>query len=111
MKKLLKITLISLIAFSLNACEITRENGGFRIRKDQRSPGVIASDALITSTINARYVKDRTVSVIDIDIDTYEGNVTLTGNVKSRRAQSHAIGIARSTKGVKSVNPNLIIVD
>ncbi|MCE3232638.1 MAG: periplasmic protein [Rickettsiaceae bacterium] len=78
--------------------------GGYYAAKDTRDVRTIASDATITAEINAKYVRDDLVSVVNIDVDTRNGEVMLIGSVNSEAAKSRAIGIAEATKGVVSVN-------
>lgn len=85
--------------------------GGYYVGQDERSAGEISRDATITSTINTRYVRDRDVSAMDINVDTYRGVVTLYGSVASQRAADRAVEIARGVKGVKQVNSKLTVVD
>jgi hyperosmotically inducible protein len=84
--------------------------GGYYVGKDQRSTGRIVDDATITSSINAKYVKDRQISAVDINVDTYNGVVTLHGNVPSQRTADRAVALARATKGVKKVISRLVVV-
>jgi len=84
--------------------------GGYQLGKDEREPGVVASDSAITTKIKSKYVADSVVSVFNIGVRTYEGTVTLTGNVGSFGARSQAETLARETKGVKTVN-NLIVIE
>ena len=85
--------------------------GGYYVGQDERSAGEISRDATITSTINTRYVRDREVSAMDINVDTYRGVVTLYGTVASHRARDRAVEIARGVKGVRQVNSKLSVVD
>ncbi|WP_297527316.1 BON domain-containing protein [Thiohalobacter sp.] len=84
--------------------------GGYYVGKDERTVGEIADDATITSTINARYVKDPEVPALDINVDTYRGVVTLYGSVGSQRVASRAVAIAGSVKGVRRVISKLTVV-
>lgn len=84
--------------------------GGYQLGKDEREPSVVASDSAITTMIKGQYVADTTVSVFNISVRTYEGSVTLTGNVGSYVARDQAGRIAKGTKGVKSVT-NKVVVD
>ena len=61
-------------------------------------------DALITSKINAAFLKDKEVSTVDIIVHTNEkGVVTLSGSAKSKAEANKAVKIARTTKGVTKV--------
>ena len=84
--------------------------GGYHVGKDERDPGVVASDSAITTSIKGKYAADAVVSVFAIGVRTWEGTVTLTGAVGSFRARDTAGDIASNTKGVKAVN-NLIEVE
>ena len=84
--------------------------GGYQLGKDEREPGVVASDSAITTKIKGKYVADSVVSVFNIGVRTYEGTVTLTGTVGSIKARNQAESLARDTKGVRTVN-NLIVIE
>jgi osmotically-inducible protein OsmY len=49
------------------------------------------------------------VQADDIDVDTKEGNVTLTGVVSNRQEVQRAIQIAQSVEDVRRVESNLRI--
>ena len=79
------------------------ETGGNTAGQDQRNTGKTTNDAMITSTINTKYVNDKLISAFDIHINTYQGVVTLSGTVTSQAAASRAVALARSTKHVRQV--------
>ena len=83
---------------------------GYELGKDDRSLGTKVDDASITSGVKVKLVKDSEVDAIDINVDTYEGVVTLHGNVPSRSTERRAIQLARSVKGVEDVRSKLVIV-
>lgn len=85
--------------------------GGYYVGKDERSVGQIADDAAITASINGALIQDKSVSAIDINVDTYVGVVTLYGTVKSKKAEQRAIEIARSTRNVRKVNSKLQVAN
>lgn len=64
-------------------------------------------DSVITSDIKAKIVKDPDLKTLAINVATYQGNVTLSGQVPDMAAQQRLIQLARDTKGVKSVRTNL----
>lgn len=82
---------------------------GYYVGKDSRSAGRIADDAAITASVKARLAKDNLTSVIDIDVDTYNGVVTLYGKVPSERALDRAVAVARHTRGVRRVVSKLAV--
>lgn len=74
-----------------------------------KSTGEVVDDAVITTKVKSALLADPDVSGLAIDVDTYKGQVTLTGNVKSGAQVTRAEDIARKTKGVVSVKNNLQI--
>lgn len=67
----------------------------------------VTGDAGITSAVKAKLLADTTVSGLRIDVDTENGVVTLTGNVKSKAEADRAVMLARNTDGVTRVVSNL----
>src|SRR5687768_4641438 len=68
------------------------------------------SDATITSAIKMKFAADKTVEALAINVDTSNGNVTLTGTVKSKAEADQAVVLAKSVEGVKNVTPQLKIL-
>jgi hyperosmotically inducible periplasmic protein len=66
-------------------------------------------DATITSAIKMKFAKDETVKAFDINVDTKNGNVTLTGQVGSETEASRAVMLARGVEGVRNVTSNLTV--
>jgi hyperosmotically inducible protein len=66
-------------------------------------------DATITAKVNASLAADKDLSAIKIDVDTQNGVVTLSGPAPSATARERASEIARSVKGVNSVNNQLTV--
>jgi hyperosmotically inducible protein len=69
--------------------------------------GEAVDDASTTAKVKLALAKDDQVAAYRIDVDTNNGVVTLTGNVKSRAEANRAIQVAESIKGVKRVNSDL----
>ena len=67
------------------------------------------SDAAITASIKADYLKDPDLSVFKIDVDTKANVVTLHGTVETVAAHEAALRIAKGTDGVKQVVDNLTV--
>lgn len=72
--------------------------------------GAMMGDAGITTAIKTKMLADDTVSGLKIDVDTKDGVVTLTGDVKSAAEKRRAVEIAKATDHVKSVKDQLKIV-
>jgi hypothetical protein len=65
------------------------------------------TDAGITADVKTSLASDESVSAFDVDVDTREGVVTLTGTVPSMMAKDRAVEIARTSDGVRDVIDNL----
>jgi hyperosmotically inducible periplasmic protein len=62
-----------------------------------------ANDATITGTIKTKLMADGRVHASDINVDTTNGVVTLTGNLDSQTAKDAALQLAHETNGVTKV--------
>jgi hyperosmotically inducible protein len=83
--------------------------GGYMVGKDKRSVGTQLDDAAIVTKIKSKLVADEDIKALKINVDCYEGQVTLKGTVKNGAQMGKAAEIARSVDGVKSVQNNLKI--
>lgn len=69
----------------------------------------VLDDAGVTTRVKARLVADPEVNAFHIDVDTIDGQVTLSGKVATEYQRREAGELASRTDGVKTVN-NLIQV-
>jgi hyperosmotically inducible protein len=69
-----------------------------------RSAGGVVDDAAITSKVKANLFRDDRLSGFAIDVDTFKGDVTLTGGVNSEADKQRATELARNVEGVRKVN-------
>ena len=108
------LTILSIVMLISSSCAVALLGGagatGYYVGKDKRTVGVIAEDARITAEINTKYMNDDLVDTVDVDVDTYEGVVTLWGNLPSQAAIDRAVALAQSVKGVHSVISKLKII-
>jgi len=81
----------------------TLEKAGEKIRE------ATSSDAAITTSIKADYLKDPDLSVLKIDVDTQDGVVTLNGLAKNAAAKDRAAKLASGIKGVREVRNHLAV--
>jgi osmotically-inducible protein OsmY len=65
------------------------------------------TDAGITTAVKSRLAADNTVKAYEIDVDTANGVVTLSGTVDRPVAKQQAVVIARQTDGVTDVVDNI----
>jgi hyperosmotically inducible protein len=61
------------------------------------------TDAGITTNVKTKLAADDTVKAYQVDVDTRNGVVTLSGDVETTAAKEQAIRIARGTGGVRDV--------
>lgn len=61
------------------------------------------TDAGITTNVKTKFAADETVKAYQVDVDTRNGVVTLSGAVETSTAKEQAIRIARETNGVRDV--------
>ena len=83
--------------------------GGYYVGKDKRKFSTIMDDAAITTSINSKLLAAKGVSTFDIDVDTYNGVVTLSGHVPSRKIKYKVIKLSKKVAGVKKVISKLKI--
>jgi len=61
------------------------------------------SDGSLTTKIKAKMALDDTVKALNLDVDTANGVVTLSGKVRSKAERDRALALARETDGVRQV--------
>jgi hyperosmotically inducible protein len=81
--------------------------GGYIIASDERTMGQQVGDGVITTKVKSRLIADSMVKGFKIDVDTLEGEVTLTGIVGTDEEAERAIELARGVKGVVKVKNNI----
>lgn len=64
-------------------------------------------DARITAAVKSRLTAHPDINPFEIDVDTVDGVVTLTGEVESEEDREDALEVARETQGVREVVDNL----
>jgi hyperosmotically inducible protein len=69
-----------------------------------------AADGWITTKVKSEFAANKGVHATDISVSTTEGKVTLTGTVASAHEKAKATKLARSVKGVKSVDASGLTV-
>ncbi len=73
------------------------------VRTRAKQAGAELSDARIVTVLKAKYVLDRDLSALDINVEAYRGQVTLDGTVANVSLIGHAIALALDTDGVTDV--------
>jgi osmotically-inducible protein OsmY len=75
----------------------------------RESSGEYVDDSLITTKVKAAILDDPSLKVLQINVETFKGEVQLSGFVDSAQSVKKAGEVARGVKGVKSVKNNLIV--
>ena len=68
-----------------------------------RTAGQVVDDATITTKVKTKLLKDSIMSGFAISVQTFEGEVTLTGAVTSQEIKQRATVLAKSVDGVRKV--------
>jgi hypothetical protein len=61
------------------------------------------TDAGITTAVKTKLAADDTVKAYQVDVDTQNHVVTLSGDVETETQKAHAVQLARETDGVRDV--------
>jgi osmotically-inducible protein OsmY len=77
-------------------------------RTDKDDPGAV-EEAATTSKIKAEMVRNKTLSAFDIEVDTQDNTVLLSGKVKTAAEKAEAERVAHSVQGVSTVKNNITI--
>ena len=89
------------------------EDAGKKVGKETekvaKETGANITDASITTEVKTKFLADTKVPGLDINVDTKDHVVTLTGTVKDAAAKAEAIRLAKNTTGVHSVVDKLTI--
>ena len=75
----------------------------------KESTGEYVDDSTITTKVKSAILGDSALKVFQINVETFKGEVQLSGFVDSAQAVKRAGEVARSVGGVKSVKNNLIV--
>jgi osmotically-inducible protein OsmY len=74
-----------------------------------RSTGTYIDDKTITTQVTAKLAADPATKATQIQVETYDGVVQLSGFVDTKESIPKAEEIAKSVEGVKKVKNNLIL--
>lgn len=84
--------------FSVVACSSTEQH---------KSAGEHVDDAVITTKVRAAILKDPTLKLTEINVETFKGVVQLSGFVNSQSDIGTAIKLTHEVGGVKSVKNDM----
>jgi hyperosmotically inducible protein len=71
--------------------------------------GQVSTDMAITAKVNAALAVDDQLKATQINVDTREGQVTLTGQAPDAQSRERATTLVSAVDGVKQVNNQLVV--
>jgi osmotically-inducible protein OsmY len=74
---------------------------------NRESAGEYVDDAVITTKVKAAFAADPTVKATEINVETFKGDVQLSGFVAQPGDAQRAVEVARGVKGVTSVKNDI----
>jgi hyperosmotically inducible protein len=86
---------------------VTAVRNNLTVKSGGRDAGTVVDDSAITTKVKAALAGDPRTKAHQVNVETREGNVQLTGFVDSSEAKSTAEELARSVDNVKSVDNEL----
>ena len=82
---------------------------GCAATQTSESTGQYVDDSAITTKVKAAIFDDANLKTLQISVETYKGEVQLSGFVDSAQNVRKAGEVARGVKGVVAVRNNLIV--
>jgi osmotically-inducible protein OsmY len=73
----------------------------------RQSTGQYVDDAVITTGVKAAIVKEPTLKVAEINVETFKGVVQLSGFVNSKDDINTAVRVAGGVNGVQSIKNDM----
>lgn len=98
LRKLSALLLAAVLAAAVAGCAPAEK---------KQTAGEYIDDAWITSKVKGAFVKDAELSAAAIKVDTYQGEVQLSGYVADAGDVGKAAAVAGGIKGVKSVRNDI----
>lgn len=98
MQAIARSTLILAMVAALTACSGTAT---------RESTGEYIDDSVITARVKSAFVEDKEVNALKIGVETFKGNVQLSGFADHPREIQRAGELARNVRGVESVKNDI----
>lgn len=80
---------------------------GCAVFSRQESAGEYLDDATLTTKVKSAILADPDLKVMQINVETFQGTVQLSGFVDSQQSKVKAVEMARRIKGVRAVKDDL----
>lgn len=82
---------------------------GCAATQKRESTGEYLDDSAITAKVKAAIYNEQSLKVLQINVETFKGEVQLSGFVDSEQSVKKAGEVAGSVAGVKSVKNNMVV--
>lgn len=105
--KLTKRFAAAVFATSILAVTGCTTSGPFAKSEKTETPKQYVGDAVVTGKVKAALVGDPMLKAREINVETYQGTVQLSGFVATREEAAKAATVARSIEGVTSVKNDI----
>jgi hyperosmotically inducible periplasmic protein len=92
--------LVGALALSLAACSAVQ---------GRETAGQYVDDTTITTKVKAALLRDEGLKGHQVNVETMEGTVQLSGFVDSAQQAARAAELARGVEGVKSVRNSIVV--
>ena len=92
------LILAAILTSGLAACSST---------PTQQSTGQAIDDGVVTAKVKAALVDDPVTKAHQINVETFKGQVQLSGFVETDEARTRALQVARDVEGVKQVKDSM----
>jgi osmotically-inducible protein OsmY len=80
---------------------------GCATQSEPQSPGAYMGDSWVTTKVKTAILNEPSLKVLQINVETYKGEVQLSGFVDNAASKAKAAEIARSVEGVTAVKNDL----
>jgi len=80
---------------------------GCASKSEPQQPGAYMDDSWLTTKVKTAILDEPSLKVLQINVETYKGQVQLSGFVDNAASQAKAAEIARKVEGVTSVKNDL----
>ena len=92
--------LASIVLVTASGCAVTR---------GQETVGAYVDDTAITTAVKARFIDNKLVDAISINVETLNGTVMLSGFAKNSLEKSTAESLTWKVNGVKQVKNEIAV--
>jgi len=99
--------LAAFVSLAAVGCGSTNDRGP--VERSAANAGRVVDDSVITGKVKAALVADPTTKAHQIEVETFQGTVQLSGFVDNADARRRAAEVAKNIDGVKDVKNNLAL--